>query len=503
MSTASVRRPSALAGLAVLAVVAFVADDASASYGVLAFAAVAGGGILALSTGLASRDEPLAVFAASALVPLGGAAVLASTVLSLADLPLLDGILDPFVVLALAAAGFGAVAAFTGGVGGGAVGRAFSVVVAATALPFVAGVAAVLLRLQARTDLFGSLGPLGDILGTLLVSPTGRPIDVVAFVFLLAVTARALAAGIAAAPLAELASRHRRDAVAARGRQAVVYCLSLWRLAALSWPLVFLAFVAGHASIAAQLPTGLASAFGGLASSGTLRVAMLAATAASLVLVAVLRLGRLVTGDHRDALRRLAPTAGGGFLAVVVGVVFAGDVVGATRQAVPVGFREVIDSAVTAFGEPALALGALVVPMAGVASLLLVFAGLGRVRAVPQQAAPAAVAAAGLVFAGLFAGLQDAPPAFVFGTVAAGMVAWDVGEYGVGLVDELGRGAPTARVELVHVAASVGVGLLAYYAAFTLQDVAAGLSVASTTAALGALVAVGLGVLALAAALAD
>jgi hypothetical protein len=503
MSTTSVRRPSAVAGLAVLAVVAFVADDASTTYGVLAFAAVAGGGVLALSTGLASREEPLAVFAASALVPVGGAAVLAATVLSVADLPLLDGVLDPFVVLALATAGFGAVAAFTGGVGGGAVGRAFSVVVAATALPFVAGVAAVLVRLQARTQLFGVLGDLGGIVATILVLPTGDAVDVVAFVFLLAVTARALAAGISAAPLTELAPRHRRDAVAARSRQAVVVCLSVWRLAALSWPLVFLAFVAGGENLAHQFPAGLASAFGSLASSGAVRVAMLVATAASLVVVAVLRAGRLVTGDHRDSLRRLAPTAGGGFLAVVVGVVFAGDVVGATRGAVPAGFRVFLDRAVDAFGEPALALGALVVPMAGVASLLLVFAGLGRIRAVPQQAAPAAVAAAGLVFAGIFGGIQDAPPEFVFGTVAAGMVAWDVGEYGVGLVGELGRGAPTARVELVHVAASVGVGLLAYYAAFTLRDVAAGLSAPSTTAALGGIVAAGLGVLALAAALAD
>jgi hypothetical protein len=180
MSTTSVRRPSAVAGLAVLAVVAFVADDASTTYGVLAFAAVAGGGVLALSTGLASREEPLAVFAASALVPVGGAAVLAATVLSVADLPLLDGVLDPFVVLALATAGFGAVAAFTGGVGGGAVGRAFSVVVAATALPFVAGVAAVLVRLQARTQLFGVLGDLGGIVATILVLPTGDARDVVA-----------------------------------------------------------------------------------------------------------------------------------------------------------------------------------------------------------------------------------------------------------------------------------------------------------------------------------
>jgi hypothetical protein len=504
MSTDHVRRPTVLAGLAVLAVVAFVANNASTSYGVLSFLAVTGGGVLAVSTGLASRDEPLAVFAASVLVPVGGVAVLAAAVLSVADLPLLQGVLDPFVLLALAAAGFGAVAAFTGGVGGGAVGRAFSVVVASTALPFLAGVAAVLVRLHARTRIFGSLGDLAGLLVGVVVSPTGHAVDVAVFVFLLAVTGRALAAGVSAAPVVELAPRHRREDVARLSRRIVVGCLSVWRLAALSWLFVFLAVVAGAGnSLASQLPAGLASAFGALASSGAVRVAMLGAVGVSLVVVAVRWVARVATGDHRESLRRVAPTAGGGFLAVVVGVVLADDVVGTARGAVPPGFRELVDRVVVVFGEPALALGTLVVPMVGVAALLLVFAALGRVRAVPQQAAPAAVASAGLVFAGLVAGIQRSPPAFVFGTVAAGLVAWDVGEYGVTLVGELGRGTPTARVELVHVAASMGVGLLAYYAAFSLSDLTGGLASASATSALAGLVAAGVGLAALVAALSD
>lgn len=504
MSTASVRRPTVLTGLVVLGVVAFAANDASATYGMLPFVAVAGGSVLAVSTGLASRDEPLAVFAASVLVPVGGVAVLAAAALSVADLPLLEGLLDPFVLLALAAAGFGAVAAFTGGVGGGAVGRAFSVVIVSTVWPLLAGAVAALIRIDAQTQLFDGLGELAGVLGGIVVSPTGNQTDVVAFVLVLAVTGRALAAGIAAAPLVELASRHRRDAVAERSHQAVVVCLSVWRLAALSWLFVFLVFVSGAGSgVTQQFPAGLASAFGSLASSELLRISMVTTVVISLLVVGVLRVAQLATGDHRDNLRRLAPTAGGGVLAAVVGVVLAGDVVGAARAAVPAGLRQLLDRTVTVFGEPVLALGALVVSMVAIAALLLVFAGLGRIRAVPQQAAPAAVAAAGLVFAGLFAGIQNAPPAFVFATVATGMVAWDVGEYGVGLVGELGRGAPTARVELVHVVASVVVGLFAYYGAFTLNDLTGGLSPPSTTAALGALVAAGVGIAALVTALVD
>ena len=152
-------------------------------------------------------------------------------------------------------------------------------------------------------------------------------------------------------------------------------------------------------------------------------------------------------------------------------------------------------------GEPALALVALVVPLIGLAGLLLVFAGLGRLRAVPQRAAPAAVAAAGLVLAGAAAGVQGANPGFVFGLVAAGMVVWNVGVHGVGLAAELGRRAPTARVELVHVAATVALGALAYYGAGWLYGATAGFGAPDQTGAFVALAAAAVALAALVAAL--
>ena len=68
---------------------------------------------------------------------------------------------------------------------------------------------------------------------------------------------------------------------------------------------------------------------------------------------------------------------------------------------------------------------------------------------------------------------------------------------------ELDRRVPTARVELVHVAASVVVGVLAYHGANALYGLSIGSSVAATPAALAALVAAGVGLAALVAALAD
>jgi hypothetical protein len=228
---------------------------------------------------------------------------------------------------------------------------------------------------------------------------------------------------------------------------------------------------------------------------------MLAAIVVSLGVYGALRVGRLATGDHRESLQRVAPTVGGGLLAAAVGVVFAGQVVDAARNAAPEPARPVLDTVVELVGEPALALVALVVPLIGLAGLLLVFAGLGRLRAVPQRAAPAAVAAAGLVLAGAAAGVQGANPGFVFGLVAAGMVVWNVGEHGVGLAAELGRRAPTARVELVHVAATVALGALAYYGAGWLYGATAGFGAPDQTGAFVALAAAAVALAALVAAL--
>ncbi|NIC00513.1 hypothetical protein [Halobacterium sp. R2-5] len=504
MSAATVRRPTLVAGLAMVAVVAFAVNDARASYGSLAFLAAAGGGVLAVATGLASREEPIAVFAASVLAPAGGVAVLAAAGLSAADFPLLADVLDPAVVVAIAAAGFGATAAFTGGVGGGAIGRAFSVVVVTTVLPFLGAVVAIVGRVRSDAGILGELGDVAGALVGLATTPTGSDVDVVVFFVLVAATARALAAGVEAAPVVELAPRDERAAVSRATRYAVVVCLSVWRLFALSWAVVFVAYAAGIADrVLSGVPDGLVSLVGAVASSGAVRTLLLAAIAVSVLVVSVLWLARLATGDHRESLRRVAPAVGGGVLAVVVGVVFAERVVAEARAALPEQAHSSFDGVVATFGEPALALAGLLAPLAALSALLLAFAGLGWVRAIPQRSAPAAVAAGALVVAAAAAGMQDAPREFVFALVAAGMVAWDVGEYGVGLAAELDRRAPTVRAEVVHVGAAVAVGVVAYYAAMLVDGVAAGMRVANVGVALVALVAAGVGLAALVGALAE
>lgn len=90
---------------------------------------------------------------------------------------------------------------------------------------------------------------------------------------------------------------------------------------------------------------------------------------------------------------------------------------------------------------------------------------------VPERAGPAALSAAGLVAIGLGAALSGYPSLFVFGAVAGGLVAWDVGTFGLGVTAELGHIPETRRLELYHGVFAVGVGLVGV-AALTLLDAA-------------------------------
>jgi hypothetical protein len=61
----------------------------------------------------------------------------------------------------------------------------------------------------------------------------------------------------------------------------------------------------------------------------------------------------------------------------------------------------------------------------------------------------------------LFAGVQGAgPETLLFGLLTA-VLAWDVGEHGIGVGEQLGREADTTRLELVHAGASTFVGVVA------------------------------------------
>jgi hypothetical protein len=103
--------------------------------------------------------------------------------------------------------------------------------------------------------------------------------------------------------------------------------------------------------------------------------------------------------------------------------------------------------------------GLFVAPLFIYVFLTIVF-GLLAVGLVPERAGPSAFAAAGLVAIGIGAGLAGFQSVFVFAAVAGGLVAWDVGTYGLGLTAELGHIPLTRRLELYHGVVAVGVGIL-------------------------------------------
>jgi len=108
---------------------------------------------------------------------------------------------------------------------------------------------------------------------------------------------------------------------------------------------------------------------------------------------------------------------------------------------------------------------------------------------VPERAAPSALSAAGLLCVGVGGALTDFPALFVFGAVAGGLVAWDVGTFGLGVTAELGHLPETRRLELYHAVFAVGIGLVGV-AALTLLDLAR----RSVAAGIGTPVAMGVAV---------
>ncbi|MFB6073708.1 MAG: hypothetical protein ABEJ89_01700 [Haloarculaceae archaeon] len=91
-----------------------------------------------------------------------------------------------------------------------------------------------------------------------------------------------------------------------------------------------------------------------------------------------------------------------------------------------------------------------------------------------DRTAGVTLAAAGPFLAAAAAGaLGVALPIVLAGLVAA-LVAWDVGEFGVTLADEVGHRASTRRAELVHAGGAVAVGAVGAGVATGLADLAGG-----------------------------
>lgn len=91
-------------------------------------------------------------------------------------------------------------------------------------------------------------------------------------------------------------------------------------------------------------------------------------------------------------------------------------------------------------------------------------------RIIPNTTTGPALAGAGLFLATAFGGTQSLQPALIFVGILGSFVAWDAGRFAWILGQEVGRHAPTYKVEAVHLSGTILVGGIAILlAAMTLS----------------------------------
>jgi hypothetical protein len=250
--------------------------------------------------------------------------------------------------------------------------------------------------------------------------------------------------------------------------------------------------VAAPAALAQQLPAPLDGVVFALLTATWLRAVFLTLLGALLAVLVGERLRRRVRRlSEADLLRLSMPPIGAAVVAFVAAI-------GVSAATSPAQVLSQLPSAAAATAEPLLRSG--LVP----ATLLLVFGSLIALGAlfvlltvvigtpvVPERALGPALASTAVFALALVLVLFGGSPALAFLAAVVAMVVWDTGEYAVGLREELGFEAVTARGELVHIGGSLVVGLLVLVVAFALQlfvtSEFAVASVPDTTLAAGAL----------------
>jgi hypothetical protein len=478
-------RPASLVtGLAVGIGMALVAATAGTGAGV-AVTAAAGVG-LGLAVLGSAREGPAWTAVVSVLTPLVALAGVAGVVLLAADRgaaalarPLA---FLPTLALALGTglAAFGAAATLGDGIGEGAVSRAWRTASATATVVVVAAGALV----GGRTDALDSF-PVpavdpGALLGPVL-TPAGPTVGLVSFATLVVAAALAGRAALSTLPVVELTHRRRREATresVARVDAALLAAVKYGVLAACASALTVLPPVRDALPVVA---------LAGPVASGALRGALLALAAVAGGVALAGRLLQAAAGDTASALGRVLPVTAGG-VGVVVGALLGGDAVRALVAGLPPTVRPVAGNLLDALSPAGLLLGATLVALTALTTLLTALVVANAVGLVPARGSGGALAGAGLGAAAVVLGTEGAAPLAVFVLVGLAVVAWDVSDQGVSARADLGAGS-AARIETVHAVASVGVAALGVGAAWAVSGLVGAVALPGG-ALVGAIVAV-------------
>lgn len=427
---ASTLAVSAVAG--VLVAVLAVATWSPLSVGLGALSAVA----LAVAVRLLHTDRPLAV-------GLGTFVGLAATC-GIGLAPFVPGDLGP--TLAATVTAFGAGVAVLGGVGDGdlldAVGLLTYAVVAAWIVTLGVSLAPVAGAVAGYTA-------TAFVPPSLIPSGAARP-DLFGFAVLLSLAVAAVRSSIRGLPIVRLAPSDDRPTVRRLVDQTDrALTRGLWvslggvALGVVTWVVFQVVALPETVVVLVSLPTR----------TPLLRGPLFAVLVVAGSIAVGSRLVRFAGGSVLDRARRGAAVGGG--IAFVVALTVVSPAVVFVLSAVP-GWESVFG------GEYFFQLVALLA-MADVAMVMTVLAvlvvpvlvGLGLVR---EGATGRTVAAAGLVLSAMAS--AGAHPLVLVALVVGAVVVWDVGEFAVGIGQEVGRDADTGRIQAIHAAGSVGVGVV-------------------------------------------
>lgn len=485
-------RPAAVGSGAVALVVALVVGRLVLGLGAAVQALLTGAVFAAAVYALASDRPPVQALGAALLLPAG---LLELATLGLPATAAAGSVASGLAVLAtvLAVAAVGFVAALSGSdvPDDGRLSRANSRAGSALVGPVVLlGVLLVPnLGLASRVT-----GLVGEFVGTAFGHLLATPPDLAPFVFpvLLAATAILLRRALRAVPLDVLVAPERREAVVTR-------LASVERGAGITIGASVVLLVGGLAATAAGgsfdldgfragLPEGLADPAATLVTATALRALLVLVAAASLLVATAVRLlGFARRASPQSVAQRLAPSLGGLLAAgTIAALLTTSGVAGSLQERLADAVGPGLFGLVSGFDPFALGVvvALLAVFVAGAALRTLGFLVLlmGTRRAV----GPALAGLATFLLAAV--ALLVGAGALAFGAAALAIVAWDLGEYGRGLGEELVADAPTTRAEVTHAAGSLGVGLVAVVAALAVGALLAGAAALPSSVGLLALV---------------
>lgn len=393
------------------------------------------------------------------------------------------------VVLCACVAALGVGVTLAGGFDRSTLSGAVGVAVPAIGVPGVLLAVLVLTRFLPVGREVGAV--LGGVLGVIL-DPAPYRVHLGVWLGLVVGAVAAVRAAVRALPVSELRTSEWENPLSGLSRYAPVAGAAA----------AFVALVAVTAELLgrpyAGLPQGVEALLVAVTGSSLLRLVLVGTT---LVAVAIVLVTASVRRGYRASGGRLFATVTPFLVAFGLAwwLLAAGDAVAtavrselARRVPAPATepALEQFDTIVEFYGADLFALTVLVgVTIAGALVVIGLYVAVATGR-VPARAGGPAMAAAGL-FATAGIGVVQGAPLLVglLGAVAS-VVVWDGGAYGLRVVAELDDGVESLRPELVHVGATLSVGVVAGAFALSLSAVLSGTTVESAVipALLGAVV---------------